>query len=100
MLYLLDVVFEYWSPSKEIRYQIQLQNAFIGLCFMKNCLDRDSQKYYIEELKLFQPCAFDDCFSARQLYQQFIDFFGAYRYEGKTFKEALDLVKNDICWYR
>ena len=94
-----DIVFEYWSPSKEIRYQIQLQNAFVGLCFMRDGLHRDSRKFYIEKLKLFQPCAFDDFFYARQLYHQFIDFFGTYRYEGKTFKEAVDLVKNDKCWY-
>ena len=94
-----QIVFEYWSPSKEIRHQIELGQAFDALWSLKACLHRNYQEYYLDELKLFQPHTFEEFFSKRQLYHQFITFFGSYRLEGKTFKEALDLVKNDKCWY-
>ena len=57
-----QIVFEYWSPSKEIRHQIDMGQSYDALWSLKGCLHRNYQEYYLDELKLFQPHTFEDFF--------------------------------------
>ena len=98
MLHLLDVVFEYWSPSKEIKHQLDTQETFMSLEMMKYNMHPSLRGSYVQDLYKIEPVLFESFF-AKRIYQQFIIFFHDELLDGKTFKEALAEVKNDRVWY-
>ena len=98
MLHLLDVVFEYWSPSKEIKHQLNTQDAFMSLEMMKYNLHPSLRDSYVQDLYKMEPVLFE-LFFAKRLYQQYIIFYYDGRLDGQTFKEALDDIKRDRVWY-
>ena len=99
MLHLLDVIFEYWSPSKEIKHQLDIGDTYMSLDMMKYNMHPSVRDEYVKELQKIEPVSFDDAYFIKRLYHQFIIFFHDELLNGKTFKEALAEVKNDKVWY-
>ena len=96
----IQVVFQYWSPSKEIKHQIEVDNAYLSLARMIHGLPPGKlKKFHILNLQMLAPQRPDEYFWPKRLYEQFIIFFHESRLEGSTFKEALKVWKNDTCWY-
>ena len=86
----LDTIFEYWSPSKEIDHSIILDISFGKLlCFIHR---HDDCCCHINALYDFFPECFDENFYIRRHFHSVIVKFGE-QLEKKSMKKALAFVK-------
>ena len=94
-----DLVYSFWSPSKEIEHRIKLNTAFHAVIQASQHMSEPSARYYMLEVEILEPDGFRT-WVKRAAYQQFILLFTTLMdYENKSFSEALDMIRNDRTWY-
>ena len=95
----LDVLYSFWSPSKEIKHRVRLNSGFVSVLWACHSMSQQTVEYYMHDVSILEPDTFREWRKKAQ-YEQFIRmFFSLREAEGMTWKDALDEVKHDTMWY-
>ena len=92
----LDLIFEFWSPSKEIRHQREQYRAFTNILAYQYDMSRRVKKEYLRDVRMLKPDLYNN-FMNKMVYQQYIRCFPCLRLT-MSWTDALKIVKRQKLW--